>query len=844
MLVLGIAVLTALRLVIGSLSRTPRMGQLLCLPSLALAGLALLGVAQAIPLPEGLVMRIAPMTGHLRATLAPFAQGLTDDSFPAILPPAATLAMEPEAAFHVAVQLAAIWVLFQCVLGLDLSYAKLRRFGLAIAINATLLALFSLIQALTWNGKIYGVRPSPIANRWYTGGPFVCHNHLAAYLNLGLGFVARGPAGRAADRAVPARHRGRSARSVDRGRFLWMAYGVAVIVVGLIATHSRGGFLAMIASVGVTFLVLRPKVVKLRAGLAAVLLIVPLFLVALGTDSAFQRLASILDAGDSGFNGRTEIWMAALRCWGDHPGCGVGLGNFEVAVGQAVNHDLGVVFQHAENEYLEMLVEGGTVGLTLFLLVFGSVARQGYRALLAAPTLRDRAWVLGAVFGGLALTIQALGDFPLHVPGIGVTGVTLAAFLYGLGRRAGQGDSQARDAMTARWYRGPAFSDLALFGLCAAVVVHDYWTARAEAAIAGTGLNLPGSAIAGSNADHLSRDELVRAEAQLKRALWFRPRWSEGHFQLGLISLQLYRHAAAELVGLGSEEADGPEQEQEEQPDEMTDPIWLLGVVHSAKPEDLDRVGGVLAHEPVRNHLLPAARSFLEMRRCSPFRAESHAHLACVDYLLQGGEPARVHIERALLLAGANSPVLAFAAVVSVEVGALDLAAKCWKKELSIHAASWPDIANMAGAALDPEQILDEVLPPGDHFEIWFADRLYADPEDQQIRDRFLRAALERVRGNTALAPAEKLWIQGQACARLDERDRARKLMQAALGLDARQGNWRQEFIGWLLDWGLAKEAHTQARIGVELNPFHMGLQEGATDHLGCAGPRESDDRR
>jgi hypothetical protein len=75
------------------------------------------------------------------------------------------------------------------VLALEGGYAAVRRLGQALAGNAALLALFSVIQALSWNGKIYWVRPSPMWSGWDRGGPFVGHGPLTVELNLGLGFA-------------------------------------------------------------------------------------------------------------------------------------------------------------------------------------------------------------------------------------------------------------------------------------------------------------------------------------------------------------------------------------------------------------------------------------------------------------------------------------------------------------------------------------------------------------------------------------------------------------------------------------------------------------------------------
>ncbi|MFO0889771.1 MAG: O-antigen ligase family protein [Isosphaeraceae bacterium] len=840
----GLLLVTALRLLTGWLSRTPRATRLLSVPGAAMAGIVILALLQSYALPGRLSGWIGPQIERTRAGLAPSGpQSLIDRGAGVVEPPDVAACLEPEATRHAAAQVAAVWILFHCAAGLGATYSGLRRFGLAIAVNATLLSLFSLIQALAWDGKIYGLRPSPISNRWYTGGPFVCHNHLAAYLNLGLGFGLG--ALMAALQPGASGSRGRD----ERGRFLWAAYAVAVILVGLIASHSRGGFLAMLAAGGVTFLVLRPRAVKLHLGLLAVALIVPIFLLAIGTDSPFQRLATISEAAESGLNGRASLWLSAIRAWAERPVLGAGLGNFEVAVSPALDRDLGVTFQHAENEYLEMAVEGGLAGLLLLLLVVGGVAATGYKALSAAGSARDRAWILGALFGMLALAVQSMGDFPLHIPGIAVTAVILAAFLFGLGKdpRRERGPDPGR---ALRGFRVPAVSDLVLCGLSVVIVAHEYGFARAEAAMAGAGFPMPGAAIPGSNPGPGDRRELEQARDGLRQALAFRPDSHDAHFRLGLVELKLYSLSAEEMLSppddegadanQGASAEPGPRAEEGAEASLKADPLWLLGAVHSAEAGDMEGTGGLLAHAPIRDHLVPAARSLLEARRCGPFRAPVHAHLASVDYLLDQGEDARVHLERALRLAGSNAHVLALAGVVAVQVGALDLAAESWRRSLLTGIGDWREIADMAREVLGPDEILERVIPPGRSFEIWFADLLYTEPEDQEVRSRFLRASLERVAGNADLAPAERSWLQGQASARLDERDQARKHMQAALRLEPRRSPWRLEYVTWLLAWGQAKEAHTQARIGVELDPYHGGLRNAlasAVDALARGSP-------
>src|SRR5262249_45044881 len=163
-----------------------------------------------------------------------------------------------------------------------------RRFAIAIAANATLLALFSIVQQLTWNGKIFWTFPAPFKD----AGPFVSHNHLSAYLNMGFGFalgflMARG-------------------RSMELGKRLWAGYAASAMAVGIVASHSRTGFLAMMVALVVALVIRRPKGFVLVGFLASALVLVPVLLVAVGGSGAYkERLATILDK--SSYMDRFEV---------------------------------------------------------------------------------------------------------------------------------------------------------------------------------------------------------------------------------------------------------------------------------------------------------------------------------------------------------------------------------------------------------------------------------------------------------------------------------------------------------------------------------------------------------
>ena len=77
----------------------------------------------------------------------------------------------------------------------------------------------------------------------------------------------------------------------------------------------------------------------------------------------------------------------------------------------------------------------------------------------------------------------------------------------------------------------------------------------------------------------------------------------------------------------------------------MSDPLWLLGLVHSTGPGERPTTDELMKHDPVRLYLAPAARSFLEARRCSPFIALAHARIASLDFLLERADPPSAYLD-------------------------------------------------------------------------------------------------------------------------------------------------------------------------------------------------------
>lgn len=173
----------------------------------------------------------------------------------------------------------------------------------------------------------------------------------------------------------------------------WIGYGFAgVLIAGIVLTGSRGGFLALLA-VGGMFLV-QSRVLSTSRKMAVVGLAVATVTVA-GSDDFWSRIESIFVNPTEDYNfqsreGRIEIWKRGLGYVSERPVTGVGMGNFPVAEGDALQ-DLGygVKWSTAHNAYILVAAELGVPALLVFVMLLVATYRAGGLAYRRLRRARD-----------------------------------------------------------------------------------------------------------------------------------------------------------------------------------------------------------------------------------------------------------------------------------------------------------------------------------------------------------------------------------------------------------------------------------------------------------------------
>jgi O-antigen ligase len=261
-------------------------------------------------------------------------------------------------------------------------------------------AIFGILQHLTFNGKLYWFRELTFGGIPF--GPYVNRNHFAGF----------------AEMVIPVALVPLLMGRVRRERWLVVTLFALLPIGALFLSASRGGIVSFTAELLMVALVLalrRTGGKHLLAG-SLVLILAFLFVSWLGVRQILDRFSSMqtleVTAGKRG-SMRQDTW-AIFR---DHRAYGTGLGTLQIVFPAYETLYDGKLVTHAHNDYVEALAETGIAGGLLCAWFLGALFFTSLRHLLQ----RDKPFAAALHLSGLAaccgFLVHSLVDFNLHIPG-------------------------------------------------------------------------------------------------------------------------------------------------------------------------------------------------------------------------------------------------------------------------------------------------------------------------------------------------------------------------------------------------------------------------------------------
>jgi O-antigen ligase len=432
---------------------------------LPIAAFLALTALQLAPLPASALRIISPNSVALRESLLGPLPGSQEHL--RVMP----LSLYPEATASNLRLLLAVCGVYIVTLNVVRQAAQIRRMLLAVTAIGAGVALIGLAHLIFGVGLVYG--RYGVETSW-TMGPFINRNHLGQFMNLSLGAAtallvtqvaqllrerrhSRSPRTTSPDSASPPHApsdpspvkywsmsgASRSSESDDEfpqvpPLLWWLAGAVVLLAVCVLFSLSRGAALGLAVSAAVAVAVGRRRDMGLRLWLLLpVAWAVAVAVLAFGFEALSDRVAKITDVESHSIQGRIILVRDLLRGWLDFPILGTGLGTFEFTFPMLDRSKWLSLATHAENEYAQVLLEGGVVGLGLVLVFLAMIARAYVRCARSAPSPMATAAV-GLGLGLLAVLLQSLTDFGQHIPGVATLTAVTCALLVTLARASRQ----------------------------------------------------------------------------------------------------------------------------------------------------------------------------------------------------------------------------------------------------------------------------------------------------------------------------------------------------------------------------------------------------------------------
>jgi tetratricopeptide (TPR) repeat protein len=196
---------------------------------------------------------------------------------------------------------------------------------------------------------------------------------------------------------------------------LLLGLGVVILASSAFISLSRGGIIALSLSFLFYFLFLGKKQSRYSnlffIGIAACLI---LSVAWFGWDPIIERFDHIFKATGKLNIDRFPIWQDSWQLLKDYWLTGGGFGTFIALFPYYKTIPGNLIYDHAHNDYIELLTDGGVVGFALAAWFVIAVIHEGWKMI---GRRRDRYSILitiGALTGIIAMLIHSVSDFNMH----------------------------------------------------------------------------------------------------------------------------------------------------------------------------------------------------------------------------------------------------------------------------------------------------------------------------------------------------------------------------------------------------------------------------------------------
>jgi O-antigen ligase len=383
-----------------------RPSQVLAVCGTVIAGIAVL---QIVSMPRDVLMVLAPRSAEI-------CQAFLDSGHTSWH----TISVTSHATLSGIVLFLSYAAVFFVVLQHYTTEERIRRLVRTIIVIGCSFAVLAVLTRVFRNGNVLWL--FPVRSGEYAMGPYVNRNHFAGYMEMVIPIAMAYYLYTAGKIQLPAGEhdasRIRQAFSfLDHRKFASLSQGVSAVLLltgGLFISLSRGGILGYALSMGVfAWMVRSRRFLRKRAAYMALLGGVVALTVIFAGWGLFEARFEVAGREKGA---RMNTWLDTLSLSRDYPIFGSGWGSFDRAFPAYQTSHPELHFEHAENEYVEVLAESGWTGLIALIGVLASFSV----IVLRRWRERHNSFVVSLTVGGAtaftAIAVHSFLDFNMHVP--------------------------------------------------------------------------------------------------------------------------------------------------------------------------------------------------------------------------------------------------------------------------------------------------------------------------------------------------------------------------------------------------------------------------------------------
>ncbi|MBM9519359.1 O-antigen ligase family protein [Desulforhopalus vacuolatus] len=359
---------------------------------------------QMIPLPPGIIKALSPAVWH---AYSPLFQTGYEGWIPLSINRAKTL----EEFFRYA-----CYTLFYITTIQQMrSGNRIKPTLLLIIYFATGIAVLAILQQFTSHGNIYWFRHSPGG---HPGGPWVNINQYAAFIEaicpfalaLFLLYRPRGNSDTFRQKLVT------FFSSPRTNRYILLGTCFIILFSSVLVTLCRGGILTLTLSL-ILFTLLSGhlrKGVSRRKEILVIVALATLVFGWFGWDQVLNELGKTINTKGQIYDSRFSIWQDTFQIIKDYPWFGAGFGSYmdlNPSYRSVVTPNM---VDHAHNEYLELLTDGGILTFLFAAWFVLTVLTGGWKWLKRRHDTFARLLGIGAITAICAMLMHCIVDFNLH----------------------------------------------------------------------------------------------------------------------------------------------------------------------------------------------------------------------------------------------------------------------------------------------------------------------------------------------------------------------------------------------------------------------------------------------